>query len=77
MIKNDTHFKSGECIRGDVEGGHLYVSEEVVELFRAQGDLGQRLVSYAFPQHDPTVQSDIWRLVTTGEQRQDISTMEI
>lgn len=64
FVCQHTNFKSGKCIRGDVEGGHLHVSEEIVELLRAEGDLCQRLMPYTFPQHDPAVQSDVWRLVT-------------
>lgn len=58
-----TYFESGKCVWGDVECGHLHVSEEVVELFGPQCDFGQWLMSDALPQHDTAVQCNLWRLI--------------
>lgn len=57
------NLESGKCVRGDVKRGHLDICEEVVELLRVQRDLGQGFVSDALPQHDATIQGDLWRLV--------------
>lgn len=57
------NLESGKCVRGDVKRGHLDVCEEVVELLRVQCDLGQGFMSDALPQHDATIQGDLWRLV--------------
>lgn len=58
-----TYFESGKCVWGNVECGHLHVSEEVVELFWPQCDFGQWLMSDALPQHDTAVQCNLWRLI--------------
>lgn len=49
------YFESGKCVWGDIERGHLHVSEEVVELLRPQRDFGQRFMSDALSQHDTAV----------------------
>lgn len=61
-----TYFKSRKCIRGNVKCGHFNISEEVVELLWPQCDFSQRFMSDALPQHDTTVQGNVWRLVPAG-----------
>lgn len=57
------YLEGGEGVRGDVEGGHLHVVEEAVEVVRLEDDLGERLVADALPQHDAAVQRHLGRLV--------------
>lgn len=52
----NTYLEGGEGVRSDVEGGHLHVIEETVEMIRMENYLGERLVADALPQHDPTIQ---------------------
>lgn len=61
-----SHLEGGEGVRGDVEGGHLHVVEEVMEVLGLEEDLGQHLVADALPQHDAAVQRHLWRLVAAG-----------
>lgn len=60
-----THLEGGEGVGGDVEGRHLHVIEETVEMVRMKDDLGERLVADALPQHDATVQRYLGCLVPT------------
>lgn len=62
------YLEGGEGVRGDVEGGHLHVVEEAVEVIRVEDDLGERLVADALPQHDPAIQRYLGRLVPSDRQ---------
>lgn len=63
VTRSRRYLEGGEGVRGDVEGGHLHVVEETVEMFRMENYLGERLVADALPQHDPAVQRYLRRLV--------------
>lgn len=53
--RRKSYLKGGECVRSNVEGGHLHVVEKIVEMLRMENYLGERLVADALPQHDPTI----------------------
>ena len=67
--KPQCHLAGGEGVGGDVEGGHLHVGEETVEILGVEDDLGERLVADALPQHDPTVQCYLGCIVPLSRQR--------
>ena len=57
--RGGSYLKGWKGIWGDVKGRHLHVTEEVVEILRVEHDLGQRLVTTAFPEHHATVERNL------------------
>lgn len=57
------YLEGGKGVWGDVKSRHLHVVEETVEVIWLENDLGERLVADALPQHDPTIQRHLGRLV--------------
>ena len=62
-VEINAYLERGEGIGGDVEGGDLYVLEEVVEVVRVQENLGEGLVAGALAKHRSAVERDLLLLV--------------
>lgn len=72
LVAREQLLERGEGVRGDVEGGHLHVAEEVEEVLRVQHDLSQRLVPRTLAQHGPAVERDLLVLVARHQREQDL-----
>jgi hypothetical protein len=70
LVPGEELLEGGEGVGGDVEGGDLYVLEEVEEVLRVEDNLGQRLESDTLPQHCPTVQGNLLMLIACTKRQQ-------